>query len=452
MLILRISCPSLALTIFRTKFYDPNHWPIHLPSKNEDRFIRRGYYGGHTDVYIPHGTNLYYYDVNSLYPYIMKTFDMPGGVPVWHGHFENQDLSNLFGFIEAYVITPEGMNRPFLPLRDKKTNTLFFPTGDFVGVYYSEELKYAQGLGYKIVPIRGYLFEKKPSPFNNFITTLYEERVKANKRGDTAMGYVYKLFMNSLYGRFGIQAESTITIICDKRKYESMLYKKNFSEAFKLSEEYYLVSYISNKAHGLDTDWNPPRISAVQLSAAITACSRIFMYKFISREDCYYTDTDSAVLGSPLEEEFLSSTELGKFKLENKVEEGYFLAPKSYALKTDHDDPIVKYKGAAKSAVDFEWFRRQYEDLSREEKIAIHSPFRINWKKMAIHKETSIHRLATPKSSKRDRTYDPENQKWVDTQPIKVEDLDSQDLTVYKLKMLEEKREREREKKKKKKE
>lgn len=78
------------------------------------------------------------------------------------------------------------------------------------------------------------------------------------------------------------------------------------------------------------------------------------MYQFISRKDCYYTDTDSVILGSPLEEEFLSSTELGKFKLENKVE---VLAPKSYALKTDDDDPRIQSKGAAKSAVDFEWFQ-----------------------------------------------------------------------------------------------
>lgn len=83
----------------------------------------------------------------------MKTFPMPGGEPVWHGHLEDQDLSNLFGFIEAYVVCPSHINRPFLPYRDKN-NTFVFPTGKFVGVYYSEELKYARDLGYKIIPLR----------------------------------------------------------------------------------------------------------------------------------------------------------------------------------------------------------------------------------------------------------------------------------------------------------
>ena len=138
-----LTLSALAMRIYRTIYYDENSFPIHIPSRNEDTFIRRGYYGGHADVYIPHGTNLYYYDVNSLYPYIMKTFNMPGGKPVWYGDLEGRELSQLYGFIEAYVVCPSTITRPFLPYKDYN-NTLLFPTGKFVGVYYSEELKYAR--------------------------------------------------------------------------------------------------------------------------------------------------------------------------------------------------------------------------------------------------------------------------------------------------------------------
>lgn len=78
-----LTAPTLSMQIFRMSYYDPNTFPIHIPSRNEDTFIRRGYYGGHADTYIPYGENLDYYDVNSLYPFIMKTCPMPGGVPVW---------------------------------------------------------------------------------------------------------------------------------------------------------------------------------------------------------------------------------------------------------------------------------------------------------------------------------------------------------------------------------
>ncbi len=51
-----------------------------------------------------------------------------------------------------------------------------------------------------------------------------------------------------------------------------------------------MVSYHSNMEKGLDY-WKPPKNSAVQLAAAITVSASIYMYKYISREDCYYTLT-----------------------------------------------------------------------------------------------------------------------------------------------------------------
>ncbi|KAM3204574.1 hypothetical protein P3L10_027983 [Capsicum annuum] len=136
---------AIALDIFQSLYYDKNQWPIYIPDRNEDTFIRRGYYGGHNNTYIPIGKELYYYDLNSLYPYAMKHYPMPGGEPVWQDNYEDMDLDNLFGFLEAYIVTPPDMKRPFLPYRTLK-NTLIFPTGEFVGVYYSKELKYAKSI------------------------------------------------------------------------------------------------------------------------------------------------------------------------------------------------------------------------------------------------------------------------------------------------------------------
>ncbi|XP_057544023.1 DNA polymerase-like [Amaranthus tricolor] len=153
---------SLSLKIFRNNYLDDESFHIHLPTRNQDTFIRRGYYGGHSDVYKPYGENLYYYDVNSLYPYIMKEYPMPCGIPVWKKNLESVELDSLFGFIEAYVVCPTNISCPFLPYKDK-AGTLLFPTGKFVGVFYSEELKFARHLGYHIMPLRGYFFEKKAS-------------------------------------------------------------------------------------------------------------------------------------------------------------------------------------------------------------------------------------------------------------------------------------------------
>lgn len=39
---------------------------------SEDRFVRKSYFGGASDIYKARGVRLRYYDVNSLYPYAMK--------------------------------------------------------------------------------------------------------------------------------------------------------------------------------------------------------------------------------------------------------------------------------------------------------------------------------------------------------------------------------------------
>ncbi|KAL2942373.1 DNA polymerase [Bienertia sinuspersici] len=162
---------SLALGIYQTKYFDESLFYIHIPNRNEDTFIHRGYYGGHTDAYIPRGK------------------------PVRHSNLSGMDLDSMCGFIEAYVECPNSMGRPFLPYRGKD-NILLFPTGQWVGVYYSEELKYAREQGYTVLPIRGYLFQKMEGPFQAYFNTLYESRSEANKQGNESMSFVYKLLMN----------------------------------------------------------------------------------------------------------------------------------------------------------------------------------------------------------------------------------------------------------------
>ena len=72
---------ALAMSIFRTTYYDDEMQRICIPNQNADQFIRSGFYGGHADQYIPYGEDLKLYDVNSLYPSVMESCEMPGGPP-----------------------------------------------------------------------------------------------------------------------------------------------------------------------------------------------------------------------------------------------------------------------------------------------------------------------------------------------------------------------------------
>ena len=374
---------------------------------------------------------------------------MPLGEPFWRNNLEKVELSTLFGFIETYAFCPKTIKHPFLPYKEPGSGTLLFPTGHFVGVYFSEELKYALQLGYQIPPLRGYLFDKTTSgsPFESVISSLYELRKQAKIDGAEAMSFIYKLCMNSLYGRFGMDPESQVTEICSFS--QELLVKSGFRSADKLDDDVYLVNYTSNIRSLSDEEWRPPRNLAIQISAAITAYARLEMYPFISRDDCFYTDTDSGVLGSPLPEDCISSSELGKFKLEHKVRKGIFLAPKSYSLEVEDDRHIIKQKGPSKNLVTSEWFKRQFADLSRTEDIPTSANFRIDWSNLKIMRKDYRVKLSLPRSNKRESVYN-EKKEWVDRKPIEVIDMGSPDATAkLKLQLMEEREKEVAEKEKK---
>ena len=145
------------------------------------------------------------------------------------------------------------------------------------------------------------------------------------------------------------------------------------------------------------------------------------MYPYISREDCYYTDTDSVVLGQPLPKEEISSSVLGKFKLEDRVMKGYFLAPKSYFYIAIDGTNVHKFKGPAKNLVNPEWFELQYADPSRTEVVPVEANFRIDWHTLNIIKKETLVRLRIQLGTKRIPVY--HRDVWVDTDPIDIKDL-----------------------------
>ena len=69
--------------------------------------------GIHTDVYKPKCKNLFEYDVNSLYPYVMKMFNMPIGQPKYFGtegdifkYFPNARRLGFFNFKINFTLAP----------------------------------------------------------------------------------------------------------------------------------------------------------------------------------------------------------------------------------------------------------------------------------------------------------------------------------------------------------
>ena len=70
------------------------------------------------------------------------------------------------------------------------------------------------------------------------------------------------------------------------------------------------------------------------VAAFITEYARIEMSVVKNNPNIklYYSDTESAYVGSPLPQHLVSNTELGKFKLEHICTKGVFLAPKGKCM------------------------------------------------------------------------------------------------------------------------
>jgi len=117
--------PSLAFAIFRSKFMMEENIPQLSGKIASD--IRSGYTGGSCDVFIPESKpdiKIKCYDVNSLYPSVMKDCLLPIGFPTFFsGNIRSIDL-NAFGFFYCKIIAPDDIKHPIIQTH-VKTNPFF---------------------------------------------------------------------------------------------------------------------------------------------------------------------------------------------------------------------------------------------------------------------------------------------------------------------------------------
>src|ERR1700687_5795659 len=114
---------SLAFAIFRSNFMKDENIPQLSGQIAKD--IRQSYTGGAVDMYIPRppvNTEIYAYDVNSLYPSRMKDCPIPIGKPtLFEGDIRSVD-SNAFGFFYCNIIAPDNLRHPILQTHVKINN------------------------------------------------------------------------------------------------------------------------------------------------------------------------------------------------------------------------------------------------------------------------------------------------------------------------------------------
>lgn len=202
------TAPSAALGIFTTNFFNYK-WsrPDDLANKHE----RFAYYGGRTEMF-KRGIfkNIKSYDVNSMYPAVMKENRFPD--PTTAYFHENGDdwkeYINRFDGIYYVRLRAPMMYVQVLPYRNyhNPEGRLLFPSGKIEGAYCTPELREALKEGYTIEKCTWFITYSNNRPyFAEFVDTFYNERMQAKKNGEKARAEYLKRILVSLYGKFGEQ-------------------------------------------------------------------------------------------------------------------------------------------------------------------------------------------------------------------------------------------------------
>ncbi|MBT2718063.1 DNA polymerase [Bacillus sp. ISL-57] len=362
-----LKCPttaSLAMKVFQINYPEDyekacstNYYGV-TGEKNE-AFIRNSYCGGRTEVFTPYLEQGYHYDVNSLYPYVMKNFPIPYGKPTMYMGDKARQMFKYWynfgqgaGFMEIDIHIPDTLHIP--PLPAKRNNKLIFPVGNLHGTWTFEEIKVALEMGCKINKIYQCLFfDKVDFIFKDFIA--YYEKIKTTSEG--AKKTFAKLMQNSLYGKFGMRRLRRSLLPIEeldkcKERYRTKGYRYIVLNNPLIEGDEFIEADIASHA---------PYIQP-HIAAYVTSLARIVLYKGIMEQldkgQVAYCDTDSVACKAMMDDELVDDKEYGKWKLESEVVEGIFLQPKTYwekhgELEEDAEGNLMnketkKFKGIPK--------------------------------------------------------------------------------------------------------
>lgn len=305
----KMTIASTAMSLFRNKFLK-EEYDVHHHSYLKKEFL--AYYGGRTEAFSRGKIRNYkFYDVNSLYPAVMRmSFPNPDSMQVCRNDMTK--INKYPGISHVEVFVPES-DYPVLPYRTK--DKLLFPHGTFAGWYVHEEIRHAVSHGAVVKKIyETHYYTKSCYPFKEYVDALYSLRLKYKQEG-SAMEYVVKILLNSLYGKFA----------------QRYLGRDNWQPIESIKFDELDNCEIVGRFVRIVKDGEPSNFCFPLWAAHITAYARIYLHKLMMEAHPVYVDTDSLMT----RQEMPVSNDLGGLKMEGFIVHGFIVKPKMYALYGD---------------------------------------------------------------------------------------------------------------------
>jgi len=283
-------------------------------------------------------------DVNSMYPFIMRSFPLPTRVV---DLISSPNLDDLQAILRRWCAIAKCVVRteePAYALRRGKK--IVFPVGEFETYLCTPMLKYALRHGHLVSVDKLVVYEREVI-FREFVDYFYNLRLKCKQEGNVIYERFAKYMLNSLYGKFG------------QYKWEE---KREIEKGGKLVHReitYDLETGEIEIEYKLFNTWirlsgrKPASNSLFAIPAHITEWGRYLLWiyiKKVGRDKVLYCDTDSIKVRRfdlPGRKLFIDDTKLGALKVEEQFDYLKLIGPKCYITEKER-----KLKGIPRSAVE----------------------------------------------------------------------------------------------------
>lgn len=335
---------SQAFTAFRHRFM--KHTIYVHDNLRAIKLERDSYHGGRTEAhYLGYfdSETYYYLDVNSMYPTVMDRYAYPTNLLSYNRRGE---MKGLYKLVRDYAVIADchiQTDEPVYAL--KREGKLTFPIGEFWTVLTTNEIYYALQHEHLLGIGRLAIYSKEPI-FRDYVKFFYSLRLEFMAQTKPALAKFAKLFLNSLYGKFG-QKNETWEIVAqgDADIFEYWL---EIDMVDKCVYSYRQHDGIVERAKGFTEAYN----GFVAIASEVTANTRLYLYrlrKLIGDENIFYYDTDGFIVNSqgyanakPL----LSPTKLGALKVDAQASKLEIRGLKDYTF----GDKVVR-KGVKADAI-----------------------------------------------------------------------------------------------------
>lgn len=322
----QISDLKLKDTCFRKLF--PCLDSLNIPNQHEsyDDFARHSYKGGWTYFHGDEPTTIgdgLVFDVNSLYPSVMYEYLLPYGIPQYYrgcyADLPKEDQSNYPLYI-CHIMAKFQLKPNHLPCIQIKGNSRFGETeylkssnGECIELWLtSVDLKlYQDHYDFEVVEwIDGLMYQAKIGMFKEYIDHWTQIKIESGKTGNSGQRTLAKRMLNSLYGKFGTNPESSMKI--------------------PFLNDDGVVCFTTENGDARESIY-----TAVASFTTAWARNKTIRSAQCNYDRFYYADTDSIHLSGlepPKENELfhIDAYELGKWKCEMVFHQAKYVRAKTY--------------------------------------------------------------------------------------------------------------------------